>query len=186
MSGDDFPAGKTEKDAAACGSCGRFIGPAAVCPYCDAPVGRSVSLRVLRIAALLMATGGLAVLFWISIHREVGSVAVRDLTPAMNFGMVQVRGTVVQGPYLNRREGQPESLSFVVDDGTGRIRVTAGRSAAARLAEGDGLPAKGDEVRVSGSLNLPASGEPRLYVQSARQLTTTRKKEPPPFRQDGP
>ena len=50
--------------AADCPACGRYIGRATVCPYCDVDIPVPLRLRLLRIGAWVLASGGL-LLTWV-------------------------------------------------------------------------------------------------------------------------
>lgn len=51
--------------SADCPACGRYIGRATVCPYCDVDIPVLLSLRVIRIGAWVLAVGGL-LLTWLA------------------------------------------------------------------------------------------------------------------------
>jgi hypothetical protein len=153
-----------------CPSCERFIGTAGVCPFCDADAARHPALRVLKGASLLLGVAGLACLYMMAAGRDVPVVRIGSVTPMMNFAYARVRGTVDREPYVSRHDGRPDYLSFFVDDGSGRLRVTAYRRVAGRLAGRDRVPLRGAVVDVAGSLRVGADGHVRLTVQAADAL----------------
>ncbi len=153
-----------------CFSCERFIGPAEVCPYCDADAPSAGSRRALRFGALLLALAGLVWLHATARYREPPVVAMDRLGPAMNFARVRIAGEVQRDAYVSPREGEPDYLSFVVSDGAGQVRVQAWREVAAALAAENRLPRRGDRVDVEGRLRLSAQGEPRLALDSAHHV----------------
>ena len=164
----------------ACDSCGRFIGPADVCPFCGGQTRPRLGLRALRWFALLMGVGGLGILYLAAVHAETPVVTIRDITPAMNFARIRVEGVVARAPRVSRAYGHADYASFVVDDGTGQIRVAAHRAAARALDEGHRLPAKGERVAVVGSLDVPASGDVQLHVQAPEQVIVAERNRPQP------
>ena len=153
-----------------CGSCARFIGPAGECPYCGSPAPARLSLRALRWGAWLLGVVGLLSLGVASVRREIPLVSVAGITPAMNFGYVRVRGTVTAVSSVAAARGRPDRVQFTVEDGSGRIRVSAFKQVASRLRESEGIPAKGARVEVAGSLHVSASSDPQLYLQAPQHL----------------
>jgi hypothetical protein len=132
----------------------------------------------LQLLALGFGIIGLGVLCRVSIWTELPVVAIKDITPGMNFGLVRVRGRVLRDCSVTERQGQVVSARFVVDDGTGHIRVTLNRAAAQAVVAGDALPAAGDAVDAAGTLDVSASAEPRLYVHAASRLAIERRAHP--------
>lgn len=153
-----------------CPSCERFIGPADSCPYCGEDSARSPALRRLRTAALLLAFLGLACLYLMATHRELPVVDIQQITPMMNFAYVRVVGRVVREPRVITRDGRVDYCSFMIDDGTGTLRVQAYRRAAERLAGENRLPREGALVDVAGSLSVAAEDAPKLRLQVVEQL----------------
>ncbi|MCE9615461.1 MAG: hypothetical protein K8T26_14415 [Lentisphaerae bacterium] len=153
-----------------CPSCERFIGPSDHCPYCGEASARAPVLRRLRAAALLLAFGGLAFLYLMVNRRDLPVVRVDAITPMMNFAYVRVVGRVVHEPRLSDREGSVDYCSFLVDDGSGALRVQAYRGAAHELAANGSLPHQGELVDVAGSLMVTADDTPRLRLQAVEQL----------------
>lgn len=151
---------------ARCISCDRYIGPAGSCPYCGSDARRPLSLRLLRIGALALGIGGLAALWVFAAHRDTPVIAIGRIEPAMNFAPVAVEGRVTRAPVVRRNYGRPEYVGFTIDDGTGTIRAALyGRAARAAVDSGN-LPAAGSSVRVRGTLDVSAAGEPRLRVHA--------------------
>jgi hypothetical protein len=154
-------------DSASCPSCERFIGPADVCPYCEADSARPPILRRLRLASLLLATIGLVCLYLMSQVKEVPDLHVGEVTPMMNFATARFAGTVARPPYVRKQGNRTDYVALSLDDGTGEIRVMLSGTAAAALVERGRLPARGDEIEVTGTLNVWGDGASRLKVQSA-------------------
>ncbi|MCX7009342.1 MAG: hypothetical protein NTY53_19200, partial [Kiritimatiellaeota bacterium] len=53
------PVAESNAQEITCPKCGRYVGPRTRCPHCGTRQPQRVSLRVLRIAAVLLATVGL-------------------------------------------------------------------------------------------------------------------------------
>ncbi|MCX8068152.1 MAG: hypothetical protein RMK65_08745 [Anaerolineae bacterium] len=142
---------RTSEQSPHCPSCGRFVGPYDSCPYCGARLNPRLPLRIVKIAALLMAAIGLLALWFFAIHRPLPRFSIGEISATMNFAYGEIAGTVVGGPNYN-----PDSrtLSFVVDDGTGRMRVWAFRDTVEALRESGLVPALGDQVIVAGTVRV--------------------------------
>jgi len=162
-----------------CGSCERFIGPALTCPYCGAEASPRAPLRLLRIAALAFAVGGLALLFVLAHHRTLPSARIGDITPAMSTARIRVCGDVLAEPRVWSRQEVPNYVSFDLSDGSGVLAVAASRAAARELVAGRLLPRQGDRVEVDGTLTLDSRGRLRLYLDAAAALRTIRPAPPP-------
>lgn len=154
----------------ACPSCERYIGPVRRCPYCGESAAPAPALRALRVSAFVLAFLGLAALFLMVRRRELPRVDVASITPMMNYAYVRVVGKIPREPYLVQRAGELDYCSFLVDDGTGVIRVQTQREAARRLAARNALPRRGAVVDVAGALNVRAGEDPRLRLQAVEHL----------------
>jgi len=157
-----------------CPSCERFIGPADVCPYCGADSAKSPLLRMLRWYAVILAVAGLVFLFLMAVPREATVVSIGDITPFMNFGRVAVSGKVTREPYVSNREGKVDYVSFLIDDGSGQMRVAAEDAVAESFVAGRRLPAKGAQIQATGILSVSAEGLVRLRLMTAEDLLITR------------
>ena len=153
-----------------CPGCERFIGPADACPYCGADAAPRPGFRFLRYASLLLAVLGLAFLYLSTTRRDIPLVRIADITPLMNYASVRVAGTVVGNPYVKQANGVVDYVAFTLDDGSGRLRVTADGRVARALASRRTLPGAGSRVGAAGSLSVPAEGVARLRLQAADQL----------------
>lgn len=134
-----------------CPSCGRFVGPYEACPYCGARLTPRLSLRVVKVAAFLLATVGLLALWLFALRRPLPRLSIGEISATMNFAYGEIAGRVTDGPRYN-----PDSrtLSFTVDDGTGRMRVWAFRDVVEALRESGKVPALGDQVVVAGTVRV--------------------------------
>jgi DNA/RNA endonuclease YhcR with UshA esterase domain len=134
-----------------CPSCGRYVGPYDACPYCGAALGGRTSTRRLKIAALTLALGGLALLWLLATRSDVSTVEIGQANAMMNMAYVRVQGLVVRPPSYD-----PEShyLSFWLRDNTGELRVSVYRSETQALIAQERIPALGDQVSVQGTLRV--------------------------------
>jgi uncharacterized OB-fold protein len=164
-----------------CTQCGRYVGPLPRCPHCGARQPQRISLRVLRLAAVLLATVGLFLLWLMAIHREIPLIKIADIQPTMNFALVRVAGQATGDARTFREAGKIRSLRFMVIDGTGDLAVNAYGKAAEQMALYDRIPRAGDPVEVTGSLTVSADENVSLRMQSgdALKLQRAEKVTPP-------
>ncbi len=137
--------------SALCDSCGRFVGPYERCPYCGARIHGRLQIRVVKAMALLMATVGLALLWWQARRVEVPIISVAEATGAMNFAYVRLEGRISRNLSYDAESGY---LGFWLDDGTGEAYVNAYRDVTAELLARGTPPAIGDQVSVAGTLGI--------------------------------
>jgi hypothetical protein len=162
--------GRRRPSDALCPSCERYIGPADACPYCGTDSARNPALRWLRYGALALAVFGLLFLGLMSAGRKPDAVRAAEITPMMNFAFVRVVGVVEREAHVGSDEGEVDYVSFVLNDGTGRVRVAAYDSVARDLVTRKLLPAPGSRVEAIGSLAVSARQMPRLRVTSPAQI----------------
>lgn len=170
----DRPASAPTSASARCPVCGEFVGAFPRCAQCGAAIETRQSLRIYRVAAILLATVGLALLFAMARYREIPVVRVGEIERSMNFAFVRVRGEAADDARIFRKDGRIESLRFTVRDETGEIVVRAHRDRAQWLVEHDRVPGAGDSVEATGSLNVTSDGV-ALWVQAPEKLTVTRR-----------
>ena len=159
-----------DEQGALCPACERFIGPATSCPYCGTDSLHRPAQRFMRVAAVVLALLGMTALYLAAVKGDRAVVDINRITPTMQYHQARVIGTVTGDPYISRKHGRVEYLSFSVDDGTDSLRVSAYRRTARALLEAGLVPGKGDRVDVSGRLSVPPDGRVRLNLQVASQL----------------
>ena len=159
-------------DADLCPACERYIGPADLCPYCDADSAKAPLYRHLRRLSLLLALVGTAMLLILSAGRELPILKVKQITATMNFAYVRIAGKVPRKAYISRKSDS-DDLSFTVQDDSGSLRVVAYGDVAKALLEQRQTPNAGDQVKVAGSLNLPADGKWKLTIRRLSDLQIT-------------
>ncbi|TFH17232.1 MAG: hypothetical protein E4H02_03475 [Lentisphaerales bacterium] len=169
-----------------CPSCERFIGPAEECPYCNADAATNPMLKLLRRGSVALALGGLLALHIMAVHRQPTAIRAVEITPRMQYAHAVLAGTVVAAPRVSEDEGRSAYISFLLDDGTGRIRVFLAGAGARELLACDGVPGKGNRVQVTGQLNVAAGRLPKLRVHGPDQLTVLDVAAPPPVGDDAP
>ena len=160
-----------------CPDCGRYVGPVSQCPYCDGVIDVTSSRRRMKILALTLVIAGLAFLYLMAVNRDIRVVVISDITPMMNYAPVRVVGKVVRQPYVAKDDGVVNYLSFLVDDGTGSLRVSAQGDVAVAIVGSGKVPRKGDYIEVSGRLSVKGDGSCKLRVLMAEQVIGTMKDE---------
>jgi len=68
-----------------CPSCGRYVGPHEACPYCSAHLTGRTPIRTVKIAAILLATVGLALLWIAATRAEVPQITIGQAGATMNM-----------------------------------------------------------------------------------------------------
>lgn len=178
MSKETLPGQQDQPDDITCPSCGRFVGALTRCPHCGTRIEKRISVRTTRIAAVLLATIGLVLLYLMSINQEIPVVQIGDIEPTMNFAYVKITGTVIEDARIFEKSGRIQSLRFFIDDGTGEIPVSAYRAQAQALVQENRIPRIGDYVEVAGSLSVSADDRTLLRLQSPEQLSLTQAEIP--------
>ncbi|MEM4204620.1 MAG: hypothetical protein QXS54_11175 [Candidatus Methanomethylicaceae archaeon] len=128
---------------------------------------------MIRIASLVMATGGLFGLWvYAAFFVDVPAVNIGDLSLTYNFAHIKIRGNVSELPSYNEDTGL---LRITVNDGTGTLDVRAYSNIALELINSGRVPAPGDYVEVEGTLRIRSPTYKYLILNSAKQLHATRK-----------
>lgn len=149
-----------------CPACGRYTGPAFACPYCEVELPNRRALRLLRWTSLLFSSVGLIILLVIARHHPLPVTPVAHITPARTE-RTRVRGITVTSPRIISKDGIPRFVSFDLDDGSGRITISATRQIARTLVAGNKLPEKGATIDVTGNPSLGRNRQLRLYMDDA-------------------
>ena len=134
-----------------CPSCGRYVGPYEACPYCGARLTGRTSIRSVKIAAILLATVGIAVLWFAATHAEVPLIQIGQAGATMNMAYVRLQGCCTRAPSYDPESGY---LSFWIEDDTGQIYVSAYRAETRQIIAEKRVPALGDRVEVAGTLRI--------------------------------
>lgn len=157
--------------AGLCPDCGRYAGPVSRCPYCDCVMEITTTMRKMRILAFTLVIAGLAFLYLMAVNRDIELVAIKDITPMMNYAPVRIAGKIVRQPFVSKNEGKIDYISFLVDDGSGSLRVSAQGDVAIAISAPDKIPHKGDFVEVSGRLSVKGDGSRRLRILTVTGIT---------------
>jgi hypothetical protein len=153
-----------------CPACERFIGPLELCPYCDCPSERRAGLRLLRALAVLLAVGGLLLLALAVRQPAVPSIAAGSIVPSMNFARVRVAGALATTPRSGHSRTGNAWVNFMLEDGTGRIRVSAFGQTAERLLPRLAGAGTGALCRAEGWLSVRAGQPPSLQIRDPEAL----------------
>jgi DNA/RNA endonuclease YhcR with UshA esterase domain len=140
------------------------------CPYCGASLKRRISIAVFGVLAIVLAIGGLALLWYTATHTDAPTVRIGQIQAAMNYAYVRIEGIVQRGPKFNP---DSQSLTFWVDDAGQQMLVTAFRSEAQTLIKAGRAPSVGDRVSVAGVLRV-RDDAPSLVINSIDSLALTR------------
>jgi DNA/RNA endonuclease YhcR with UshA esterase domain len=151
-----------------CPSCGKFVGAYTRCPYCGCEHKLRMSIRFFRFFALAVSIGGLFLIWLAARGIKAPLVKVGDLGPMNSFAYVRIEGENVRTSAYD--DG---GISFVVDDGTGTIRVTAYTDTGKALTELGRIPGPGDRVSVEGTVQI-TEDRARLLVNVPEKVQVTR------------
>jgi DNA/RNA endonuclease YhcR with UshA esterase domain len=132
-----------------CQSCGKFVGAYARCPYCGATHHRRLSIRFIRIFALVVGIGGVFLIWLAARGIKAPVMKVQEIGPTNSFAYIRIEGNTT-----NARIYDDGGVSFTVDDGTGTIGVRAYREVGKGLQNSGRVPSPGDEVAAEGTINL--------------------------------
>ncbi|MCU0520710.1 MAG: hypothetical protein MUF84_08470 [Anaerolineae bacterium] len=132
---------------------------------------------MVKVAAVALATLGLALLWVLTQTVEIPSISIHEASSLMNFGYVRLSGRVVRGPTYDAESGY---LGFWLADETGEAYVSAYRDVTDDLLGRDVVPAVGDEVSVAGTLRI-REDHVALTLNVADHLTL-RRPEPIPLK----
>jgi len=134
-----------------CPSCGQYVGPHEACPHCGARLTGRTPIRVVKIAAVALATVGLAVLWFAATRAEVPRIMIGQAGATMNMAYVHLQGLCTRAPSY---DPESEYLSFWIEDDSGEIRVSAYRAETQQIVVQGRVPALGDLVEVDGTLRV--------------------------------
>lgn len=160
----------TKQEPGICPVCGRFVGPANVCPYCDTDGISPSPVSLIRWGSLFTSLAGIAFLWLMARNTKPNMIRVCDISPKTRLAQVAIAGLVERRPSVKRGSDAQTRLSFQVDDGSGSIIVVAKGVAAKRLMERYGTPACGKFVTVQGTLDTDRYGRwllrPSAWIQA--------------------
>ncbi|MBI4672689.1 MAG: hypothetical protein HY741_13605 [Chloroflexi bacterium] len=167
----------THQVGATCPSCGRFVGPLEKCPYCGADIKKRLPLRYLKLACLLFAILGVALLVFAASGAATPTTKIGAIGATMNYAYVRLEGTVTRGPLY---DPDAPALRFYLADDTGEIQVGAFRDVTQALVAAGKIPTAGDHVIVEGTLrvrddftsfNLASADKVQIVPPTASEIT---------------
>jgi DNA/RNA endonuclease YhcR with UshA esterase domain len=129
-----------------------------------------VSIRAVKVAAIVLGTVGLAVLWLVASRAEVPTIAIGQAGATMNLAYVRVDGRCTDVPSY---DPESDTLSFWIADETGELRVTSYRAETRALMEQGTVPALGDRVSVAGTLRIREDFR-SLTIDVPEQVAITR------------
>lgn len=162
-----------EKDAVTtgrCPSCGRYTGPYDACPYCGARFTGRLSMRLVKVAAVLLSAVGLIVLWWAATRAEVPLISIGQAGATMNMAYVRLIGHCTRPPTYDPAN---DYLSFWIADDTGEIRISAYRAETQQIISEGRIPGLGDLVEVAGTLRVREDFL-AMTINAPQQLIITR------------
>ncbi len=153
-----------------CPSCGRYVGPYEACPYCGARLTGRTSIRIVKIAAVALATVGLALLWLAATRAEVPQVTINQAGATMNMAYVRVKGHCTRAATY---DPESEYLGFWIEDDTGEMHISSYQAETRQIIEQNRVPALGDLVEVAGTLRVREDFL-ALTINVPEQLKVTR------------
>jgi DNA/RNA endonuclease YhcR with UshA esterase domain len=132
-------------------------------------------IRLVKLAAMALATVGLAILWLVATRAEVPTVAIGQAGATMNLAYVRVEGRCTRPPSYDLPTGY---LSFWIADETGELYVASYRAESQALIDEGRVPALGDRVAVADTLRIREDFR-SLTVNAADEVVITRA-EPEP------
>lgn len=154
---------------ATCPSCGRFVGPLEKCPYCGADIKKRLPLKYLRLACLILAVAGIALLLYGVSGSSTPATKIGNVGATMNYAYVKIKGTVTRGPMY---DADTKALRFYIADDTGEIQAATFRDVTEQLIAQNKIPTTGDAIQVEGTLRV-RDDFTSFNVASANKLTLT-------------
>ncbi len=151
MSDDSLTPNLPASPKASCPSCGRFTGPLNSCPYCGARRQGRLSMQGIKIAALIIATLGLALLWNAARNTPIPTLSIAAAQSAQNMAYIRLEGQVSRPIQY---DPQNNSLVFWISDDENEARIAAYEKTAAALIAAGKIPAPGDLIRVAGTLRV--------------------------------
>lgn len=141
-------------DETKCPSCGRFVGAYEKCPYCGASVSKRLSIKLFRYGSLIFSVLGLAILYFISAHKEIPLIKINQISPTMNFAYIRVKGIVTRYPVFDEKLS---ILTVQINDGTEDLMVKAYRVTALKIKKLNKIPEIGQIIDLEGTVRIRGS-----------------------------
>jgi hypothetical protein len=158
-----------------CTTCGRYVGPITLCPFCGATIKRRRGIAITKWGALAIAVVGMLLLHGYAAYYGTPPMDIENLDETTNYAYVELNGVVVSAPvYYPGTDGAPGTIYFTVDDGTGQISVRAyPQPVVEEMLESGNVPGYGDRVKLTGNVYW-YNAERGFILNDLNQLEITR------------
>lgn len=150
-----------------CPGCGKFVGAYERCPYCGTELKKRMSIVFFKRTALIVAIGGLFLLWLTATKMKAPLVKIGEITNNYNNAVIEIEGKVV-----STRPMGDDGISFMVEDGTGKIKCQTFRDMG-KMKEKGNLPHAGDEVSVVGQLQITDRWGSSLMINVVSNVKVT-------------
>lgn len=137
-----------------------------------------VTLKTLKLVAVLGAIIGLALL-WTGVRlREIPTVQIGTIDLQYNMALVRIEGTVLEISIDKIKD----TFRITVDDDTGRISLNGyGKYTRFKTDMGDSFPRIGDTVAAIGNLSVNESWGITMFLASSRRLELVKRQKLEPL-----
>ena len=169
----------TYDSATICPSCKRFVGPFDECPFCDTPIIRRLSTKLLRYAALIIAILGMfGLVIYSTYFFTAPEVKIKDISPTNNFAVLKISGKVAGVPSYYYNETTGSAIYFNVDDDTGIAPIKIYEPVSSILISRNSkdnptIPMFGDFVTIKAALQYRGN-DFYFILNSDRNIVVTR------------
>lgn len=158
-----------------CPTCGLYVGAGFTCIRCGARVKKAISIRLIKTISVIGSIVGIVVLWMAAAAKEPAPVKVGAIDEMMSGALVEVDGRIV----AFYQDEMKNSLSFTVNDGTGRIKVGVfNKLKRFREHFGEGMPRLGDHVRLVGSVSASEEFGISLFLALPERLEVVERARP--------
>jgi DNA/RNA endonuclease YhcR with UshA esterase domain len=110
-----------------------------------------LAMRTVKLVAALLATLGLALVWWAARGVPIPEISIGEAGGTMNLAYVRLQGRLTRGLTYDPESGY---LGFWLADETGEVHVNAYEDVTRVLLAQGILPAIGDEISVAGTLRI--------------------------------
>ena len=151
-----------------CPVCGYFVGSLLTCPRCGSRPQNQISIKVIKYTAVIGSIIGIIFLWFAAAAKQPAKIKIADVNEPMNGAYVMIEGKIVD----YREDAAKDTLKIKVDDGTG---LPIGINAFKKLKDlkkifNNNMPGVGDEVEVTGVLNITDKFGVSMFLQIPERL----------------
>lgn len=155
-----------------CPGCGRFVGAYEKCPYCGATLKKRMSLIIWKRIAVGGTILGLFLMWLAATRMKPKEIQIGDIREGYNNANVTITG-VVTGRQLKK---QKNDFNITVADRSGSIRAQ-NFGDLNKFREAGSVPRVGDEVKVTGTVQVNASWGTSLFLNAPHEVEILERKE---------